>query len=238
MPLLILAVLIAIPLIEVGIFIEVGDAIGLWPTIGLIILTTVVGIWIVRVQGFFTLMQARAQLAQGEVPTREIFDGICLAFAGMLLLRTDVPHDGERSPYLLVRATNVVYATGGPAGLYAVRVFPNGQWGASGAAYRGGVRGKGVTEWQFGLASIKPRWNVSVGSLWFDVENAQLVRAVYRLATPIDIWKVAEEDGDDDVPGVVKAVLNPMRATVKAVTVAIRRPTPRTSSSSANTNSR
>ena len=86
MPLLILAVLIAIPLIEVGIFIEVGDAIGLWPTIGLIILTTVVGIWIVRVQGFFTLMQARAQLAQGEVPTREIFDGICLAFAGMLLL--------------------------------------------------------------------------------------------------------------------------------------------------------
>ncbi len=81
--------------------------------------------------------------------------------AGMLLLRTDVPHDGERSPYLLVRCTNIVYATGGPAGLYAVRVFPNGQWGASGAAYRGGIRGKGVTEWQFGLASIKPRWNVS-----------------------------------------------------------------------------
>src|SRR5690606_6816777 len=64
-------------------------------------------------------------------------------------------------PYLLVRCTNIVYATGGPAGLYAVRVFPNGQWGASGAAYRGGIRGKGVTEWQFGLASIKPRWNVS-----------------------------------------------------------------------------
>ncbi|WP_179954768.1 FAD-dependent oxidoreductase [Georgenia wutianyii] len=81
--------------------------------------------------------------------------------AGMLLLRTDVPHDGERSPYLLVRCTNVVYATGGPAGLYATRVFPNGQWGASGAAYRAGVGGKNVTEWQFGLASTKPRWNVS-----------------------------------------------------------------------------
>src|SRR5699024_8063345 len=47
------------------------------------------------------------------------------------------------------------------AGIYATRVFPNGQWGASGAAYRAGVHGKGVTEWQFGLASIKPRWNVS-----------------------------------------------------------------------------
>lgn len=81
--------------------------------------------------------------------------------AGLLVLRTDVPHDGERSPYLLLRCANIVYATGGPAGIYATRVFPNGQWGASGAAYRAGVHGKNVTEWQFGLASIKPRWNVS-----------------------------------------------------------------------------
>ncbi|MBO1752488.1 FAD-binding protein [Actinotalea sp. BY-33] len=80
---------------------------------------------------------------------------------GLLVLRTDVPHDGAESPYLLFRCTNIVYATGGPAGIYATRVFPNGQWGASGAAYRAGVHGKNLTEWQFGLASIKPRWNVS-----------------------------------------------------------------------------
>ncbi len=92
------------------------------------------------------------------------------AVVGLLVLRTDVrtdvgvdgslPDDGE-SPFLLFRCTNIVYATGGPAGLYATRVFPNGQWGASGAAYRAGVHGKNVTEWQFGLASTKPRWNVS-----------------------------------------------------------------------------
>lgn len=89
------------------------------------------------------------------------------AVAGLLVLRTDVPLvpagdgiEGE-GPFLLFRCTNLVYATGGPAGLYATRVFPNGQWGASGAAYRGGVRGKNLTEWQFGLASIRPRWNVS-----------------------------------------------------------------------------
>src|SRR5699024_9689380 len=63
--------------------------------------------------------------------------------AGLLVLRTDVPHDGQRSPYLLLRCANIVYATGGPAGIYATRVFPNGQWGASGAAYRAGVDGKG-----------------------------------------------------------------------------------------------
>ena len=81
--------------------------------------------------------------------------------AGLLVLRTDVPHDGSESPFLLFRCANLVYATGGPAGLYATRVFPNGQWGASGAAYRAGVHGKNLTEWQFGLASTKPRWNVS-----------------------------------------------------------------------------
>lgn len=95
------------------------------------------------------------------------------AVAGLLVLRTDVPHvndpvededspEGEpRSPYLLLRCANLVYATGGPAGMYRTRVFPNGQWGASGAAYRAGVHGKNLTEWQFGLASTKPRWNVS-----------------------------------------------------------------------------
>lgn len=86
MPLLILAIVIAIPLIEVGLFIEVGDAIGLWPTLGLAILTAVVGIWLVRLQGLVVLMQARQQLSQGEAPTRQIFDGICLAMAGVLLL--------------------------------------------------------------------------------------------------------------------------------------------------------
>ena len=87
------------------------------------------------------------------------------AVAGLLVLRTDVrvepPGSAAESPFLLFRCTNLVYATGGPAGMYATRVFPNGQWGASGAAYRAGVRGKNLTEWQFGLGSIKPRWNVS-----------------------------------------------------------------------------
>jgi succinate dehydrogenase / fumarate reductase flavoprotein subunit len=81
--------------------------------------------------------------------------------AGLLVLRTNIPLDSSESPFLFFRCQNIVYATGGPAGIYAKRVFPNGQWGASGAALRAGVRGKNLTEWQFGLGSIKPRWNVS-----------------------------------------------------------------------------
>ncbi len=82
------------------------------------------------------------------------------AVVGLLCLKTDVP-EGDESRFLLLRCTNLVYATGGPAGMYADAVYPHGQWGANGAALRAGVRGKNLTEWQFGLASIKPRWNVS-----------------------------------------------------------------------------
>jgi|SRR5690554_1005583 len=86
MPLLILALLIGLPLIEIGIFIEVGDAIGVWPTIALTIATALAGVSVVRLQGFTTFMKARAQVAEGEVPTRQLFDGFCLVLAGLMLL--------------------------------------------------------------------------------------------------------------------------------------------------------
>ncbi|MDR0959564.1 MAG: FAD-binding protein [Propionibacteriaceae bacterium] len=65
------------------------------------------------------------------------------------------------SPFLLIRCADLVYATGGPAGMYADAVYPHGQWGAQGAALRAGAVGRNLTEWQFGLASVRPRWNVS-----------------------------------------------------------------------------
>lgn len=63
--------------------------------------------------------------------------------------------------YIIFNATNVIYATGGPACMYADSVFPFGHYGATGLALSKGVKGKNLTEWQFGLASVKPRWNVS-----------------------------------------------------------------------------
>ncbi|MFI3226096.1 MAG: FAD-binding protein [Clostridia bacterium] len=63
--------------------------------------------------------------------------------------------------FVIINCTNVVFATGGPAGMYADSVFPFGHFGATGLAFEAGVLGKNLTEWQFGLASVKPRWNVS-----------------------------------------------------------------------------
>jgi len=63
--------------------------------------------------------------------------------------------------FQLFQCDYLIYATGGPAGIFADSVYPHGQWGAQGAALRAGACGQNLTEWQFGIASVKPRWNVS-----------------------------------------------------------------------------
>jgi hypothetical protein len=71
----------------------------------------------------------------------------------------------------------------------------------------------------------QPKWNVAVGSLWFDAASGHLVRAVYRMAQEMDIMAVAKEaneeehDPDDDIPRWLKPMITPMRANVSAITV-------------------
>ena len=86
MGILLLAAFIGVPIVEIAVFIEVGGALGLWPTLGLVVLTAVLGTWQLRAQGLATLMRARDQVERGALPTREIFDGACLLVAGALLL--------------------------------------------------------------------------------------------------------------------------------------------------------
>jgi succinate dehydrogenase/fumarate reductase flavoprotein subunit len=63
--------------------------------------------------------------------------------------------------FTLFNCTNVVFATGGPAGMYATSVYPESQTGASGIAFEAGAKGINLTESQYGIASIKFRWNLS-----------------------------------------------------------------------------
>lgn len=79
---------------------------------------------------------------------------------GLLCLDTSAPEDAD-SRFVVFRCKNVIYATGGPAGMYADSVYPFGHFGATGIAFEAGVHGKNLTEWQYGLASTRPRWNVS-----------------------------------------------------------------------------
>lgn len=64
-------------------------------------------------------------------------------------------------PFQIFLSDFVVFATGGPAGIYRDSVYPESQHGASGVAFLAGAQGKNLTEWQYGIASVKPRWNVS-----------------------------------------------------------------------------
>lgn len=84
--LILLAALIGVPLAEIALFIEVGGAIGTWPTVALVVLTALIGTALLRQQGLATLGRARAELARQALPVRELFDGACLLFAGALLL--------------------------------------------------------------------------------------------------------------------------------------------------------
>lgn len=78
---------------------------------------------------------------------------------GLLCLNTKAETEEER--FLLIRCENIIYATGGPAAMYEGSAYPASQYGASGLAFEAGVKGKNLTEWQYGLASVHPRWNVS-----------------------------------------------------------------------------
>ncbi len=77
---------IAVPLLEMLLLFEVADYIGgLW-TIGLVVLTAVIGVQILKRQGFATLLRANRRLDQGQLPAQEMVEGFFLAFAGALLL--------------------------------------------------------------------------------------------------------------------------------------------------------
>lgn len=85
MPLLIL-LFIVVPLVELFVIIEVGQAIGVWPTIALLFLDSILGAMLLRSQGRAVWRRFNEALATGRVPHREVFDGAMVIFGGALLL--------------------------------------------------------------------------------------------------------------------------------------------------------
>jgi UPF0716 protein FxsA len=83
---ILLVAFVVVPLAEIAVLIRVGSWIGLLPTLALIILTAVIGTWMLRRQGFAVLARAQRQLEQGVMPVAEVFEGLCLLVAGGLLL--------------------------------------------------------------------------------------------------------------------------------------------------------
>ncbi|MCF3639961.1 membrane protein FxsA [Rhizobium sp. TRM95111] len=75
-----------LPLAEIACFILVGRRIGLFPTLGLVVLAAAAGIVLMRIQGFGALMRLRQSAAEGKAPGREMLDAAMIVLAGLLLL--------------------------------------------------------------------------------------------------------------------------------------------------------
>ena len=81
-----LLIFIVLPVIEISLFIQFGDALGTVKTILLIFLTAGIGVYLVRQQGFTTLRKMQKEIQNQELPVRSLFDGFVILISGILLL--------------------------------------------------------------------------------------------------------------------------------------------------------
>jgi UPF0716 protein FxsA len=84
--LLLFALFIVVPLVELYVIIQVGQAIGALPTIGLLLLDSLLGAWLLRSQGRAVWRRFQETLGAGRAPAREVLDGVLVIAGGALLL--------------------------------------------------------------------------------------------------------------------------------------------------------
>ncbi|NNK77594.1 MAG: FxsA family protein, partial [Litoreibacter sp.] len=77
---------VTVPIVEIALFIQIGGLIGLWPTLGIVILTAILGTILVRSQGLMALAQVRDNLNELRDPTESLAHGAMILASGLLLL--------------------------------------------------------------------------------------------------------------------------------------------------------
>jgi len=79
-------IFLIVPIIEIYLLIEVGQVIGALWTAFLVVLTAVIGVWLLKIQGISTLMRAQNKIQTGQAPAQEMLEGVGLILAGAFLL--------------------------------------------------------------------------------------------------------------------------------------------------------
>ena len=79
-------IFVAVPIIEIALFIKVGGFIGLWPTLAIVVLTALIGTVLMRIQGMATLAKLQRSLSDGSNPAGPLAHGALILVAGVLLL--------------------------------------------------------------------------------------------------------------------------------------------------------
>ncbi|NDU76618.1 FxsA family protein [Actinomadura sp. DSM 109109] len=86
LPLLIVLAFLLVPVLEIFVLIQVGEVIGLWPTVGLLVAETALGAWIVRREGRRAWRALQDTARGGVLPDRELADAALVMAGGVLLL--------------------------------------------------------------------------------------------------------------------------------------------------------
>ena len=84
---------VVVPLLELVLLIRLGAAVGLWPTLGLVLATGIVGAALARAEGLRVVLQLQRELAEGRPPAQPLLDGMSLLLSGVLLLTPGILTD-------------------------------------------------------------------------------------------------------------------------------------------------
>jgi UPF0716 protein FxsA len=79
-------IFLVVPIVEIYLLIQIGQVIGALWTVFLVVLTAVVGVWLLKIQGMSTLMRAQEEMQAGQMPAQEMLEGMGLLLAGAFLL--------------------------------------------------------------------------------------------------------------------------------------------------------
>jgi UPF0716 protein FxsA len=105
-----LLLFLIVPIVELYVIIQVGQAIGALPTLALLVGISIAGAWLVRREGIGVWQRAQGQLQRGEMPTTELIDGVLILVAGALMLTPGFVTDGV-GLFLLLPPTRALMRT-------------------------------------------------------------------------------------------------------------------------------
>jgi UPF0716 protein FxsA len=100
---------VAVPIIEIALFIQVGGAIGTWPTLGIVVLTAILGTWLVRAQGRLALGNLQRSFSELDDPTEPLAHGAMVLVSGVLLLTPGFFTDGLGFAFLIPSVRSAVF---------------------------------------------------------------------------------------------------------------------------------
>ncbi|WP_299477362.1 FxsA family protein [uncultured Roseibium sp.] len=173
MGLYIIAAIILLPLIEIAVFIWVGDMIGILPTILLTVITAMAGTIMLRQQGLSLLMRMQSELDAGRAPGNEVMQGAMIVLASIFLLIpgfvTDaiglllfIPPVRAALANFIIARSNVVIVQGGaarnPSDEHVVDL-DQGDWSEKDEAGSAGAPTSGqpkISPWRDGADDAKP----------------------------------------------------------------------------------